>query len=396
MWIRKRLDISTGEILYALKSCLINGRKDSIIKSIKSIWEENSERAFICLSIRTGFDLLLQALKLKAGSEILMTELTIPDMPKIVRHHGLIPVPIRINSESLAPISEDLEAAITTKTKAIVVTHLFGAILDLEPIIKIAQENNLMIIEDCAQAFHGNDYHGHSKADISMFSFGTIKTATALGGGILIVRNNDKLIESMEEMYEDYPVQSRAKYMLKVLKYLVIKFLSRPIPFSIIVNILRILRVDYDNVMHNLSKSFPGDDFFRKIRYSPSLPLLKLLLYRFRNYSNSRIEKRIDRGNYLIKSLPDTCKVPGMKSLKHTYWVFPVLVPDPINQIEKLRNAGFDATQRQSMRIIIDESLKEEKYLSSETNVMLRQLIFLPLDPEMSNTDISRMADCLR
>jgi perosamine synthetase len=174
MWIRKRLDISAKDLLYAITCCFLAGSRDSLTMKIQEIWKRDGERSFVCLSVRTGFDLLFQALNFEPGSEILMSALTIPDMPRIITHHGLVPIAIDLNIENLAPSVERIEASITAKTKAIVVAHLFGGIIDLNEIAVLAKKHNILVIEDCAQAYYSRSFSGNSTTDISMFSFGTI------------------------------------------------------------------------------------------------------------------------------------------------------------------------------------------------------------------------------
>lgn len=64
----------------------------------------------------TGFDLLLQTLKLPAGSEVLCSAVTIPDMIYLLRHHGLVPVPVDLDPQTLAVDVCQLRAAVTEVT----------------------------------------------------------------------------------------------------------------------------------------------------------------------------------------------------------------------------------------------------------------------------------------
>ena len=139
--------------------------------------------------MRTGFDLWLQSLALPPGSEVLVSAITIRDMVRIIEAHGLVPVPVDVNPEDLSVNVESLRRAVSPRTRAILVAHLFGTRPPLEPILEIARQHNLLVAEDCAQAFAGRHFTGHPEADISMFSFGSIKTATALGGAIVRVRD---------------------------------------------------------------------------------------------------------------------------------------------------------------------------------------------------------------
>jgi perosamine synthetase len=391
MWIRKRLDISFRDLLQALLFCFRSGCRVAVIKRIQAMWESKDQKALVCFSVRTGLDLLFRTLAFDRGSEILISALTIPDMPKIIRHHGLVPVPLDITESSLAPSLANLESAITPKTKAIIIAHLHGGICDLALLSGIARKHSLMVIEDCAQAYYSRTYSGDASADVSMFSFGTIKTATALGGGILIFRNNQNLYDRIINLYRSYPVQSSSSFFLKTLKYSFILSLTHPLMFAWIVHLLKVFRIDYDQVVHNLSKSFPGEDFFDRIRKYPSLPLLHFLLFRFQTFSDRAIENRIELGKYLLQRLPPQCTFPGRESVMHTFWVFPIMVQEPEKVVSRLRKAGFDATQKHSLKPV--ELPGDQASLSlTATKAVLRQLVYLPLYRGMPIEEIDRMA----
>jgi perosamine synthetase len=394
MWIRKRLDISIKDLFYGIYSCFTLDSRNSLTRKIERIWEQNGQKSLICLSIRTGFDLLFQTLKFEPGSEILMSALTIPDMPKIVAHHGLVPVPVDLDIENLSPSVEKIEAVITSKTKAIVIAHLFGGISDLNAISELAKKHNILVIEDCAQAYYSGSYTGSPGADISMFSFGTIKTATALGGGILIFRNNNLPLNEIYKLHQSYPCQGRRKYLMKILKYILILLVSSPKVLPKVIKYLERKGIEYDAYIHSLSRSFPKGDLFVKIRYQPGSPLLKLMLRRFRKYDYSIIEKRTERGDFLLNNLPESFIFPGFKSVVQTYWAFPVLTSEPSELIPVLRTAGFDATHYSSLKCV-EKNCKDaisEIYISER---ILNQIIYLPLYPEMPVNELKRMSVCL-
>ena len=101
--------------------------------------------------MRSAFELLLDALALDEGSEILLSAITHPDMARIVSRHGLVPVPVDLDLETLQPRGELLERAVTERTRALVVAHLFGARVDLDEAIAFSRRHGLLLIEDCAQ-----------------------------------------------------------------------------------------------------------------------------------------------------------------------------------------------------------------------------------------------------
>ncbi len=187
MWVRKRLDIRWSELASALRDCLLSWERESRAEDLEDLWSAGD--ALACLSVRSGFDLWLEALQLPPGSEVLVSAITIRDMVRIIEAHNLVPVPVDLNPEDLSVDIDSLQRAITPKTRAVLVAHLFGTRQPIKPILDVARKHGLYVAEDCAQAFAGRHFTGDPAADVTMFSFGTIKTATALGGGLLCVRD---------------------------------------------------------------------------------------------------------------------------------------------------------------------------------------------------------------
>ena len=137
MWVRKRLDMSWFDLNYALVRCSVPQR--SCRDQIEDNWSARDD-SLVCLSVRTGFDLLLQALDLPAGSEVLMSALTIDGMVRVVREHGLVPVPVDVEIDTLAPSMDALERAVNSRTRLIVVAHLFGGQVDLSAIREFSKK----------------------------------------------------------------------------------------------------------------------------------------------------------------------------------------------------------------------------------------------------------------
>ena len=206
MWVRKRLDIRWSELASALRDCLLCWERDARGEDLEELWSAGD--AFACLSVRSGFDLWLKALQLPPGSEVLVSAITIRDMVRIIEAHNLVPVPVDLNPEDLSVDIASLNRAISPKTRAILVAHLFGTRQPMKPILEVARKHGLFVAEDCAQAFAGRHFTGDPGADVTMFSFGSIKTATALGGGLLCVRDAD-VLSRMRELQSTYPIQSR-------------------------------------------------------------------------------------------------------------------------------------------------------------------------------------------
>lgn len=214
---RHRIDLSAADLALAACACAVPARRRNLAAGVERAWSP-SGGALACLSVRSGLDLLLSALDLPLGSEVLVSAITIPDMVRIIQGHGLVPVPVDVEPSTLAPRTDLAEQLVTDRTRAVLVAHLFGGHVDLAPLAALARRHHLLVIEDCAQAFAGPGDTGNDLADVSLFSFGPIKTATALGGALVRVRNA-QLLDRMGGIHATWPVQRRSAYARRIIRF---------------------------------------------------------------------------------------------------------------------------------------------------------------------------------
>jgi perosamine synthetase len=153
----------------------------------------------VCVSSgTTALHAALSVLDLAKGDEVIVQTLTNMATAFAVSYTGAIPIAADIESDTLNIDPAVIQSKITEKTKAIIVVHLFGHPVDMDPIIKIAKDNNLYIIEDCAQA-HGSTYKGKkvgSLGDISCYSFYANKILATGEGGMVVTNNFDLAIKA--------------------------------------------------------------------------------------------------------------------------------------------------------------------------------------------------------
>jgi len=390
MWVRKRLDIGFRDLAFGMLHSVVPASRAALQRRLEADWSRWGD-CLACLSVRTGLDLLLAALELPPKSEILMSAMTIPDMARIVEHHGLLPVPVDLDPDTLGPNLASLRRAVTPASRAIVVAHLCGGRVSMAPILAEARQHALRVIEDCAQAFDGRGYTGDPDADASLFSFGPIKTATALGGAMLRVRDPD-VLDRMRARQGQYPLQTRRSYLCRLLKYTAFRALCRPGPYGMLVRAWRALGQDHDRLVNGSVRGFPGPDFFARIRQQPCVPLLGMLLRRLRTYDPRRLERRAAKGDLLTGLLAPRVLCAGRAATPHNSWVFPILVENPGEVIGALRDAGFDATQGHSMCVIPPPAERPESAANVAAEI-LRSIVYLPIYPEMPDEAFRRLAE---
>ncbi len=391
MWVRLQLDFDWWDFGHGITRLGLPLDRTAIGESIAKRWSSQGN-ALTVLSVRSGFDLLLGTVQWPAGSEIVCSALNIPGMSLIARHHGLVPVPADLDVERLAPNLELLEQAITPRTKAILIAHLYGNFVPLEPIVALARRHGLMLIEDAAEAYDGV-YTGHAHADVSLFSFGPLKTATALAGGILRVKDAD-LFARMTANHEHWPIQGRLDYFSRLSKYGTMKFFGARWIYAQTRRLARLIVGDVDKMIHHSAKSFLDDEIARYTRLQPCGPLLASLARRFANFDHRRIAERTANGKLLTALLRGHVVCPGAEVEPHNFWLFPVLVTDTAGALTALADAGFDATQVQSMRPI--EAPPDRPELAPvRVTEALEHMILVPCYPGIPEAELRRLAEVL-
>lgn len=162
MWIRLRLDIGWRDLGRALFAHNRRGDRAVVQANLEANWSRKQGDALACLSVRSGFDLLLEALELPAGSEVLFSAVTIAEMPQIAREHGLVAVPVDVCGCDYHLDLDSLAEAMSPRSRLLVVAHLFGARPPLDEVLEFARRHDLIVVEDCAQAWCDADWRGEN------------------------------------------------------------------------------------------------------------------------------------------------------------------------------------------------------------------------------------------
>ena len=229
--------------------------------------------------------------------------------------------------------------------------------MDLGGVAKFAREHGLLLVEDCAQAFKGPKRMGDPLADVSMYSFGTLKTSTALGGAILRVRDRE-VLGRMRWIQASYPSQGRGGYLKKLLKILGLVAVSRPGLYGLLARACRRLGSDLDALVSGVVRGFPPREpatmFLWRLRHRPSAPLLAMLSRRLRTFDGERLARRASTGERFARRLRVVDLHPGQRSLQRTHWLFPVVVEDAEALIASLRRRGLDASQATSSIAVVE------------------------------------------
>ena len=145
-----------------------------------------------------ALDLALKALGIGPGDEVVTTPFTFIATANSILFQGAKPVFADIDLRTYNIDPEQVKEKITSKTKAIIVVHLYGQPADMKALTEIAEDHKLFLVEDCAQA-HGAKFMGRKVGGfghVSIFSFYATKNMTTGEGG-MVVTNDDKIAEKV-------------------------------------------------------------------------------------------------------------------------------------------------------------------------------------------------------
>ena len=201
------LDVSRGngqlksEIMETVREIIDSGRFvggphcQALERSVAEICQ--TEFAVGCAS---GSDALLLALMIRdigPGDEVICPSFTFFATASAIERLGAVPVFVDIDPISFNMDVNHLESAITERTRAIIPVHLFGQCCDMDPIMELARQRDLFVIEDAAQAI-GATYRGKpagSIGDVGCFSFYPTKNLGGFGDGGMLTTNDPDLAD---------------------------------------------------------------------------------------------------------------------------------------------------------------------------------------------------------
>ena len=168
--------------------------------------EFTQTRYAVALSNGTvALDVALKALEIGNGDDVIVTSRTFLASASSIVTAGANPIFADVELDSQNISRNTIEAVLTPNTKAIICVHLAGLMCDMDPIMDLAQEKGLYVIEDCAQA-HGAMYKGRSAGSIGhigAWSFCQDKIMTTGGEGGMVTTNDEELWSKMWS-YKDH------------------------------------------------------------------------------------------------------------------------------------------------------------------------------------------------
>ncbi|HBS30162.1 MAG TPA: aminotransferase [Parvularcula sp.] len=210
--IRSKWPVYADDEVEAVTKVLRSGRVNSLqhgdqCRSFEAAFAKSCDMPY-GISLANGtlaLELALRALEIGPGDDVIVTSRSFVASASCVVNAGAAPVFADVDADSQNLTASSVRAALTPKTRAIIVVHLAGYSSEMDELCALAGEKGLKLIEDCAQA-HGATYKGRpvgSFGDASAFSFCTDKIMSTGGeGGMLLLKDEEAFLRAWS--YKDH------------------------------------------------------------------------------------------------------------------------------------------------------------------------------------------------
>ena len=309
------------------------------------------------VGVASGLDALLLsllALGIKDGDEVITAANTFVSTVFAISRTGAKPILVDCDPKTYNIDGSKLEEAITPLTKAIIPVHLYGQPADMDPLMEVAREHNLKVVEDACQA-HGAKYKGRktgSLGDVGCFSFYPGKNLGAYGDGGMVVTDDGKIAEKIRILRN---VGSKVKY-------------------------------------YHIEKGFNS----RLDTIQAAILNVKL---KHLDEWNAQRRKAAAEYNALVKEIRGVITPKEMKNCTPVYHLYVVRVKERDSVLEKLKEAGVDAGIHYPIPVHLLDCYRDLGYREGSfpaTEACARGILSLPIFPEITKDQTRYVAKELK
>lgn len=362
-----------------------------------------AKHAVMTPSARYAFFLLLQAMGITAGDEVVIPALTYFAIPSMAAATGVKPVfaDVGLRTHVLDPAA--FEAAITPKTKAVVPTHLYGTPCDMDAINAIAKKHGIKVIEDCAQST-GSRYKGKragNLGDASYYTFGLTKNITTLSGA-MITTNDDGIAASVRAAMDATTHGPQERAVKEAVTGLAMMFATHPLLYPWTLHQAIVLgnklgkdplherfgeaEVRYDGVPTSFAKARP-----RAVQAAVGMKQIE----RIESLNGARIRN----GRALDEALAN---VEGILTPEYPAGAEPIYMSFVVHHSKRdalmaaLRKRGVDTTTGYMSNCSDHALFPEFRRPQPNAATIIAEQLHIPVHPRMDEKDTRHIAEAVR
>lgn len=400
---RTRVPFGYEEIIKVVGSITKLNKNEEIFKNEIKSYIGCTEIKLFNLG-RCALYVALKAANVKRGDKVICPALCCLLVPEMILRLGATPVMVDVDPRTFNIDTEKIKENIDTKTKAIVPIHLFGHPADMKPIMDIAEDHEIYVIEDSAQAM-GAEYKGKKVGlfgHASIFSLGHGKNITTGEGGILTV-HDESLKNNIDQIYNSVNNASTREALSNFFKQMGYSILSHPFLYKIIQPYM-------DNTAEKRDNEFlkTVEDLYRKknsrkfdsevTHMSDIIAAVGLAQFKKLNYFN---QKRIENAKYLSRGIKhEGIILPYVaNNCKHVFLRYAIktdeaelgLSRDKILKI--FRSNGIDAET--PYLYVREHNAIYKKFMDNKdfpvSEELINSIICMPVHPCLKKNDLGRI-----
>lgn len=351
---------------------------------------------------RTALYFALKAQNFEPGSEIIMPPITIKPMMDIVISLGLKPVFADIELDTLCFDPDELKKAITPKTRAVLVTYLFGIAPNLDQLIALCRERDLFVVEDFSHALNAswNDKKLGTFGHVGIYSCSRTKTLDAYGGGVAVT-NDPVLAERLEEAQGSLRPTPPARLRAKITQTLITNVATRrPVFTAAVAPMLSLVgkfNPEKEKALTGARQNLKPDtvlpeDYFEQFTWAQAEAGLAML-----EKVEKEDDKRISNVTQIRRPLVAFGE-PCARTDKHgrsVYWQFVVFAPDAERFRKALASRGID-TGTTNLSLVCGLGIYpdyEKKCPNAER--VKNNAMYIPVYPRLGERSLQHVIDAI-
>lgn len=378
--------ITFNEILSALKTSITNDHAKAPELEHNISKYVGCRNCILTYSGRTALYVLLKVYRLEINDEIIMPAYMCETVSQLLIDMGFRLNFVDVEKDTYNISIDDLVERVNKNTKAIIAVHMFGNPCDMKSIMEIANDHNLIVIEDAAQAM-GAQYNGRKVGaigDSGFLSFGRGKPITTMEGGA-IVTDDDRIAKKSIEIisgFKEQKIMAKLTIFIKLSGYLSLR--SRLV-YRLIYKVIRTEKLRQDINITNLGIEFTNTQ--------ASIGLVQL----------SKLDEfnrlRIDNAKFLREKLSgmEGVNLPIVSSkAKPIYLRFPIRMDDESKRnklMSNLKKAGIESSVVYPFTLPQFHNMKTDRFLNAEE--VVKKSIALPTHPCIKKIDLKRILTVL-
>jgi perosamine synthetase len=338
------------------------------------------------------------------GQEVILSPYTIADVVNMVICAGGVPVFADIERETCNIDADQVARLINKATGAVLVTHFYGLVADLDRLRAICDRHNVPLIEDAAQAF-GARFEGKLAGTIGkagVFSFGVYKNVNSFLGG-MIVTDDSGLAERIRAQVGSWPHPPLRLYLEKVIAGAAIDTVTHPAIFrnfsfwlfryAFLHDIGAInnrLKVDFDP---KIKRVVPPEYLWRMMPLQATMILKQL--DRVDNDMRARVAaaKMYDAG---LNDLEELILPPLREDGSHIYWYYPIQFQERHSLVRHAMRKQRDITESYHRNCAALPCFAEYRRECPNAEATASSLVYLPTYPRYSHVEIQRTIAAIR